>query len=340
MDTRDPAITLRLAAMPRLGRRAALLGLGAGLLAAPAALAQGSAAGRFPDRPIRLICPWAAGGTTDIQMRALAEAASRRLGQPVIIENRAGAGGVLGAQQLLNERPDGYVLSQMPISVFRHPQMAQRALFNPLEDFTWVIHLTGYLFGIVVRADAPWQTLGQFLDYAKANPGRVNYGTPGVGTSLHITMEQIAGARGIEWTHVPFRGVAENMQALLGGQIQATADSSGWAELVMSGRLRLLTVWSAERAKRFPDVPTLRQSGIDIVSASPYGLAGPKGMNPEHVRILHDAFREALFDPAHVAILDRFDMAPWHLGPEEYATFARQTFAEEGEMIRRLGLRL
>ena len=317
-------------------RRAALLGLGGALLAAPVVRAQG----RFPDKPIRLLVPWAAGGTTDIQLRALGDQASRRLGQPIVVENKPGAGGVLAAQQLLQEKPDGYVVAQMPISVFRHPQMASRALFNPLEDFTYVIHLTGYLFGIVVKADAPWQTLGQFLDYAKANPGKVNYGTPGVGTSLHITMEQIAGQRGIEWTHVPFRGVAENMQALLGGQIHATADSSGWSELVQSGRLRLLTVWSAERAKRFPDVPTLRESGIDIVSASPYGLAGPKGMSPDVVRVLHDAFKEALFDPAHIAILDRFDMAPWHMGPADYTAFARRTYAEEGEMIRKLGLRL
>jgi tripartite-type tricarboxylate transporter receptor subunit TctC len=314
-----------------------LAGAAAALLAAPAVRAQG----RFPDRPIRLIVPWAAGGTTDIQMRVLAEQASRRLGQPVVVENRAGAGGVLGPQHLLNERPDGYVLSQMPISVFRHPQMASRALFNPLEDFTWVIHATGYLFGIVVRADAPWQTLGQFLDFAKANPGRVNYGTPGVGTSLHITMEQIAGMRGgIDWTHVPFRGWAENAQALLGGQIQASADSSGWSDLVQSGQMRLLATWGAERAKRFPNVPTLRESGIDIVSISPYGLAGPKGMSADVVRVLHDAFREALFDPAHVAILDRFDMQPMYLGPDEYAALARRTFAEEGEMIRRMGLRI
>jgi len=209
-----------------------------------------------------------------------------------------------------------------------------------MEDFSWVIHVTGYLFGIVVRADSPWQTLGQFLDYAKANPGRVNYGTPGVGTSLHITMEQIATARGIEWTHVPFRGWAENAQSLLGGQIQASADSSGWAELVRGGQLRLLTTWGAERAKRFPDAPTLRESGIDIVSASPYGLAGPKGMSAETIRVLHDAFREALFDPAHIAILDRFDMSPFHLGPAEYAAFARRQYEEEGAMIRRMGLRI
>jgi len=315
--------------------RRALGGLAAASLASPA-LAQA----RFPERPIRLICPWGAGGPTDIQMRALGEAAARRLGQPVIVENRAGAGGVLGPQQLLQERPDGYVLSQMPIIVFRHPQMAARALFNPLEDFTYVIHVTGYLFGTVVRADAPWRTLAEFLDHAKANPGRVNYGTPGVGTSLHITMEQIAVQRGIDWTHVPFRGWAENAQALLGGQIQASADSSGWAELVRGGQLRLLATWGAARAKRFPDAPTLRESGVDIVSASPYGLAGPKGMAPEVVRVLHDAFKDALFDPAHQAVLERFDMSPWHLGPDEYASFARAQYAEEGAMIRRLGLRL
>ncbi len=319
-----------------IGRRAALA-LGGATLALPGV---SRAQARFPDRPIRMLVPWAAGGTTDVQMRALAEQASKRLGQPIVVENKPGAGGVLAAQQLLNERPDAHVVAQMPISVFRHPQMAQRALFNPLEDFTWIIHLTGYLFGVVVRADAPWKTFRELLDYAKANPGKVNYGTPGVGTSLHITMEQIAAMRGIEWTHVPFRGWAENGQALLGGQIQASADSSGWAELVKSGQMRLLVTWSAERAKRFPEVPTLREEGVDLVSASPYGLAGPKGMNPEHVRILHDAFREALFDPAHVAILERFDMAPFYLGPEEYAAFARRTYREEGEMIRRLGLRL
>jgi tripartite-type tricarboxylate transporter receptor subunit TctC len=317
-------------------RRAALLGLGGTLLAAPSLRAQG----RFPDKPIRLLVPWGAGGTTDIQLRALGEQAARRLGHPIVVENKPGAGGVLAAQQLAQEKPDGYTLAQLPISVFRHPQMAQRALFNPLEDFTYVMHVSGYLFGTVVRADAPWQTLGELLDYAKANPGKINYGTPGVGTSLHITMEQIAGLRGIEWTHVPFRGWAENATALLGGQIQASSDSSGWADLVKAGRLRLLAVWSAERAKRFPDAPTLRESGVDIVSASPYGLAGPKGMNPDVVRVLHDAFKEALFDPAHIAILDRFDMAPWYMGPADYTAFARRTYAEEGEMIRKLGLRL
>src|ERR687893_2578467 len=167
-----------------LGRRTALaLGTaGLGALARPA-LAQ------LPNRPIRMIVPWPPGGTTDVQMRALCDAASRRIGQPVVVENRSGAGGILGPQALLHEKPDGYALAQMPISVFRSPAMVSRPPFDPVADFTYVVHLTGYLFGVVVRAEAPWKTFDEFLDQAKKQPGKVNYGTPGAGTSLHITME-------------------------------------------------------------------------------------------------------------------------------------------------------
>jgi tripartite-type tricarboxylate transporter receptor subunit TctC len=272
-------------------------------------------------------------------MRALCDAASRRADQPVVVENRSGAGGILGPQALLTERPDGYTLAQMPISVFRYPIMAPRPPFDPLRDFSYVIHLTGYLFGVVVRAEAPWKTFPEFLDHAKRNPGKVNYGSPGAGTSLHITMERIAGDRGLDWTHIPFRGFAENIQALLGKQIDATADSSGWAELVQGGEARLLVTWGEERAKRFPDVPILREVGIDIVSASPYGIAGPKGMDPAVVKAVHDIFREALHDPAHLAVLERYDMPVMYKDPAAYAAFARQQFEEEGVMIRRLGLK-
>src|SRR3712207_5381869 len=127
------------------------------------------------------------------------------------------------------------------------------------------------------------------------------------------------------------------MQALLGGQIDAMADSSGWAQVVEDGKLRLLVTWGEERAKRFPDVPTLREVGIDIVSASPYGIAGPKGMDPGLVVALHDAFKEALHDPAHLAILERYDMPVMYRGPEDYATFARQQYEEDKRMIERLG---
>jgi tripartite-type tricarboxylate transporter receptor subunit TctC len=318
----------------RLSRRAALA---VPMLAAPLVA---RAQGRFPDKPIRMIVPWGAGGTTDIQMRALCEIAQRHLGQPIVIENRTGAAGTIGPSQLLQARPDGYTLSQMAISVFRYPFMVAQPPFNPETDFTWVIHLTGYLFGVVVRADSPFRTFVDLIAFAKANPGKLTYGTPGVGTSLHITMEQIATTAGVEFTQVPFRGVAESLTNLLAGNIMATADSSGWAEMVKDGRMRLLCTWGAERAKRFPEVPTLKELGYDIVSTSPYGIAGPRGMDAAVVTTLHDAFEKALKDPAHVAVLDRFDQPIIHLDPAGYAAFAQQLIVQERAMIQRLGLRI
>ncbi|MBV1797451.1 tripartite tricarboxylate transporter substrate binding protein [Siccirubricoccus sp. G192] len=310
--------------------------LGAGATFARPALAQGN----FPDRPIRLIVPWPPGGSTDGQMRSLAEIASRKLGQTIVIENRPGVAGTLGALAVKDARPDGYTLTQMPISVFRLPQMTDRPNFDPLNDFTYVIHVTGYTFGVVVKADRPWKTWQEFLAHAKANPGKVTYGTPGVGSSLHITMEQIAQRHGIDWVHVPFRGGAENQQATLSGTIDCTADSTGWAPLVEGGLLRLLVVWTAKRTKRFPDVPTLRETGTDIVSASPYGFAGPRGMDPGVVKILHDAFKAALEDPAHQVVLERYDMEPDYMNSADYTAFVQRLYKEEGEMIRKLGLKM
>jgi tripartite-type tricarboxylate transporter receptor subunit TctC len=312
-------------------------GAAAAAIAAPSLL---RAQGRFPDKPIRMIVPWGAGGTTDIQMRALCEIAGRHLGQPIVIENRTGAAGTIGPAQLVRAAPDGYLLSQMAISVFRYPFMVAQPPFNPETDFTWVIHLTGYLFGVVVRADSPFQTFQDLIAFARQNPGRLTYGTPGVGTSLHITMEQIAAKEGVEFTQVPFRGVAESLTNLLAGNIMCTADSSGWSEMVRDGRMRLLCTWGPERAKRFPEVPTLKELGYGIVSTSPYGIAGPRGMDPAIVQALHDAFEKALKDPAHIAVLDRFDQPVIHLDPAGYAAFARELIEQERAMILRLGLKV
>ena len=316
--------------------RRTLLGATGALLAAPAVAQQG-----FPNRPIRLIVPWPPGGSTDGQLRALAEVATRHLGQPVIIENRGGAAGTMAAQIMAAEqRGDGYLVGQLPVTAFRYPMMSSRPTWDPMRDFTYIIHLTGYLFGVVVKADSPWQTWQQFLDYAKANPGKVAYGSPGIGSTLHITMERIAAERGIEFLHVPFRGGADNAQSLLSGATQAMADSTSWAPLVDGGQFRLLVTWGAERAKRYPNVPTLREVGIDIVSASPYGLAGPKGIDPGIVRVLHDAFKAALHDPAHLSVLERFDMPVVYMNSDDYRSAVQRTIEEEGAVIRRLNLRL
>src|SRR5882672_6047771 len=150
----------------------------------------------FPARPVTLIVPWPAGGTTDVGMRALASATETHLGQPIVVENRPGAGGTLGPGQMAaTAKPDGYTLAQIPITVFRFPFM-QKTTFDPATDFTYIIGVSGYTFGVVVKDDAPWKTFPELLAAAKAEPGKINYGSPGTGTSLHIAMEQIARRQG------------------------------------------------------------------------------------------------------------------------------------------------
>jgi len=310
------------------------------LVAAAVGLAaSGAMAQSFPSRPVALIVPWPAGGTTDLVMRALATTTEKHLGQSITIENRPGAAGTLGPIQMAaTASPDGYTVAQIPITVFRAPFMS-RTTFDPTRDLTYVIGLTGYTFGVVVRDDAPWKTFGDLLADAKRNPGKINYGTPGAGTSLHITMEQIARQQGIQWTHIPFKGSADTTNALLGGHIHAVADSTGWAPQVEAGKFRLLVTWGVGRTRNWPNVPTLRDIGIDMVSNSPFGIAGPKGIDPKIVAALHDAFRKGLEDPAYVAAMAKFDQEPFYLGSEEYRAFALKQIAEQKQLIEELGLR-
>jgi tripartite-type tricarboxylate transporter receptor subunit TctC len=310
------------------------------LAAAAIALLSGIAqAQEFPNRPVTLIVPFPAGGSTDVSMRALALATEKHLARPILIENRSGAAGTLGpANMAANARPDGYTVGQLPLGIFRMPHM-QKTTFDPATDFTYIINLTGYTFGVVVRADAPWKTFQEVIDYAKANPGKVNYGTPGAGTNLHITMEQIAKQKGIKWTQVPFKGGADNMNALLGGHIDLNADSTGWAELVNAGKFRLLVTWGAERTKNWPNVPTLKEVGFDMISNSPFGIGGPKGMDPTVVKVLHDAFKKGVEEQSYKDALAKLDMEPYYMNTTDYHAYAMQQTVEQKQLVEELGLK-
>src|SRR5437879_4313086 len=190
------------------------LAVAAVLLAAPLLVA----AQAFPSKPITLICPWPAGGTTDAHLRKFAEIAQKYLGQPVVVDNKPGGGGMIGPSNMAKlARPDGYTISQLPITAYRLPH--QRPVdWDAINDFTYLIGITGYSFGVVVKADSPFKSFGDLLDYAKANPGKLSYGTPGTGTSPHLLMEEVAMKSGVQFLHVPFKGNADSMQPLLGGR--------------------------------------------------------------------------------------------------------------------------
>jgi tripartite-type tricarboxylate transporter receptor subunit TctC len=190
----------------------------------------------------------------------------------------------------------------------------------------------------VVPADSPIKSIADLVAYAKANPEKFTYGSTGIGTSPHLAVEEFAQRAGIKLTHVPFKGNADNMQAILGGHTMAASDATGWAPHVASGKLRLLATYGSKRTKRWPDVPTLDELGYKTVSDSPFGVCGPKGMEPALVRTLHDAFKRTLEDPAVLATLDKFDQTVIYMNTEAYTRFARETFVAEKATIERLGL--
>ncbi|WP_304306605.1 tripartite tricarboxylate transporter substrate binding protein [Pseudacidovorax intermedius] len=291
----------------------------------------------FPEKPIRLVIAFPAGGPTDITMRQLAENASKVLGQPVIIDNKPGAGGTLPAQQLQTVQPDGYTLAQIPLGVFRLGYTT-KINWDPIKDISYVLNVTGYAFGIVVPADSPFKNWADFVAYAKANPGKLTYGSTGTLTSPHLTTELVAQRAGIQLQHVPYKGSADLTLALMSGQLMAGADSTGWAPYVESGKMRVLNTWGDKRLARFPDAPTLKELGYDIVQNSPFGIGAPRGTPPEVVKKLHDAFKQAMEEPSYLASLAKYDMVPIYMGSADYTRFARETVEREKAVIDKLGL--
>ena len=308
------------------------LAVGAGTLAAPA-WSQAS----YPSRPIKLICPWPAGGSSDQVMRALADATGRVLGGTMVVENKPGASGMLGPNELVSAKPDGYTLSQLTIGVLRLPHM-QKMMFNPLSDFTYIACLTGYTFGMAVRADSPHKTIKDLVTFAKANPGKFSYGSTGNGTTPHLAVEEFAMKAGIELQHVPFKGSSDGLQALLGGHISAHSDATGWAPHVDAGTMRLLATYGSKRTKRWAQVPTLNELGFETVSDSPFGIGAPRGMDPALTKRLDEAFKKALEDPQVIASFEKYDQPVIYMGSDEYARFAQRTFVSEKRLIEKLGL--
>lgn len=296
--------------------------LGLSLLFALSLLASATAlADTFPSKPIILICPWPPGGGADAQMRALASAASRVFGQQVLIENKPGATGTMGPALVAKAKPDGYTLSQATNAVYRQPFITKTA-YDPTKDFSYVLGVTGFNFGLVVGADKPWMSLADFVAYAKANPGKVSFGTFGLGSPPQTVMDRIGAKNGVQWTHIPFKGTAEGMNALGGGHLDAIADGTGWAQFVDAGRFRLLAVFGEKRLSRWPNVPTLKELGYDIAEVSPWGIIGPKGMDPKVIKILHDGFRKAMNDPEFLRSLDVLVQEPIYMSSEDYRTFS------------------
>ncbi len=301
------------------------------------ALTPARASSTFPSRPITLWIPWAAGGATDISLRLLADLASPFLGQRVLTENRGGAGGTLVMPVLQLAEPDGYTIAQLPYPVFRIAH-TQKVLWDPIRDTTPILQVSGVTFGVLVQAGSALRSLEELFAFARAKPGELSIATNGVGTTPHVVLEELFTARGLRYIHVPYKGTAEQINAVASGQVMAGVNSTGFGPAVDSGRLRLLATFGAQRSKRWPQVPTLRDLGYDIVAQSPYGLVGPGGMPAGVVETLHAAFKRAMFEPAFINELAKYDQDVDYLGPAEYLQSCREFYDRERRAAEKLGL--
>lgn len=294
-------------------------------------------AAEYPNKAINLVIQYPAGGSTDLTARALAIATKKYLGQPMVCENKSGGGGTVGPSLVRTKPADGYTLGVITSSPIMAIHMGKLD-FHPANDLTHIIRWGNYLFGIAVRADAPWKTLQELIQHAKQNPKKVSYGSPGVGTPPHLAMEELSMAAGVQFTHIPFKGIAENNAALLGGHIEVVSDSSGWAHLVDAGNFRLLATYGDKRSTRYPDVPTCREAGYDVVARSHLGMMGPKGIPNPIVAKLHDAFKKAMDDPDFLAVMKKLDMPTYYLNSEDYEKYIRGEFERIEKLVQKLGL--
>jgi len=297
-----------------------------------------SAQEKYPTKPINFIVGYPAGGTTDICARPLVAAASKILGQPVVVVNKPGGASAVAMASLKNEKPDGYTIGILPSGAVLSQHM-RKVPYDSATDFTPIMQYAVYLYGLVVQSDSPWKTFKEFIDYAKANPGKVRYSTAGPGTPQHLVMERLAPKEKIKWTHIPFEGGTPAITALLGGHVEASSQTTEWKKHVETGRLRLLAVYGEKRMSDFPNVPTLLELGYDITAPSLICIVGPKGLSPQVVETLHKAFKEAMEDPDFIKMGHELDQPVIYRGPQDLAKHLVQMNEEVGTLIRTLGLR-
>ncbi len=293
---------------------------------------------KYPTKPINFVIGYPAGGTTDVCARPLVMAASKILGQPIIVLNKPGGASSVAVASLKIEKPDGYTIGILPSGAVLSQHM-RKVPYDSVKDFTPIMQYAEYLIGLAVRSDSPWKTFKEFIDYAKANPGKVRYSTAGSGTPQHLVMERLALKEKIKWTHIPFQGGGPAVTAVLGGHVEAVSQTTEWKAHVESGRLRLLAVYEEKRMADFPNVSTLLDLGYDITAASLISIVGPKGLSPQIVGTLHGAFKKAMEDPDFIKVSRQVDQPSLYRSPDDLAKHLVKMNEELEGLIKSLGLR-
>lgn len=308
--------------------------------AAPWALAQQAA---WPDQPLRWVVPYPAGGGTDVLARTVAEAMRQTLGQQIIVDNRPGASTNIGGQAVATAKPDGYTFMSADNAILAYNEhLFTKLPFNPEKDFTYVGGISRFPLALVVHPAFEAKTVKEFLAYARANPGKLNYASPGNGSPHHLAMEMFKNRTKTFLTHIPYRGAAPALQDVMGGQVPCMfLDLAAGLPVITSGKVRALAIGSAKRVAALPDVPTLAEAGVPNTEVFAFqGILAPAGLPAAITTRLNAELNKALLNPAVVKRMNDFGMEALPGTPEQFRTMARAESKRWGEIIKAAGVKL
>jgi tripartite-type tricarboxylate transporter receptor subunit TctC len=295
----------------------------------------------YPERDITIYCGTSAGGTTDLAIRVLADMVGKDFGKPVVVVNKAGAAHTLATNQVSKSKPDGYTLGAVSSAAFVEVPHFRKMPYDVNKDFTWIATYTQYNCGLVVKKDAPWKTLAEFLDYAKKNPGKIMYSSAGYGSGGHIMMEYLASEKGgIDWKHVPLSGGSKMSVSLLGGHTHAWSAAGTQTQFIRDGSMRLLVSYNKERTKESPDVPTLWELGYkNLPSGRHLLIVGPKGIPDSARKKLETAFMKAMNTPDYLKFLDNIQCPPTFADGKTTASNMETDYKIWGKFIKLTGMK-
>jgi tripartite-type tricarboxylate transporter receptor subunit TctC len=302
-----------------------------------------SFAQNYPTKPIHMIITFPPGGSVDPSTRALVEGAKKFLDQPIIIENRAGGGGTVGLAEAVNEKPDGYHVVSFVISSYtRIPHL--RPVPYKLGDIVPIMQFAQVPSGVAVQADSPWKTFKELVDYARKNPKKVTYSTMGANTPQEISMQLIARKEGISWIHVPYKGTAPAIAALLGRNVDFTCVSTDFIPHVKAGTLRVLAILDQQRLDDFPEIPTFRELGYDFlneyITDVGFFVGAPKGTPPFALEKLDDVLHKGMEDPMFVQTLKNMQLRPFYRGHKELPAYLKRMYDDFGKVVKELNLKV
>jgi tripartite-type tricarboxylate transporter receptor subunit TctC len=314
---------------------------GVGVVLIAALMSFSALAQTYPTKPVRLVVPFPPGGAPDLVARSLAPKLSEELGQPVIVDNRAGAAGIIGMEIVAKSPPDGHVLvmgSAGPVAI--NPALHKKLSYDVARDFAPISRVTALPFLLVVHPSLPVKSVRDLLALAKAKPGQLNYGSPGNGSTTHLATELLKATTGVKITHVPYKGVAAAATDLMAGQVQIlSGDLNTMLPHVNSGRMRGIAVTSERRSPLLADMPTIAESGVPGFEATGWtGLLAPAATPPAVVQRLSETVAKALATPETRSRVGALGGDVASSTPEQFAVYIRSEIAKWGKLIKTLGI--